>query len=1180
MRSEFKYLYIIILILSSISVVNASVTQYNLTDELNNSIIIFNGTGSINWNVPTGLTSIEYLIIAGGGSGGAAGTWGEGGGGGGGFLTNPSFTVIPNTSLNITVGVGGSNSNGGNSSIENATVNVTSVGGGKGGSNNGGGPNSGGSGGGGYSGVGGANVTGQGFPGGASNNAGGYYQGGGGGGAGSAGQNAPDNTHSGRGGNGKNSSITGSNVTYAGGGGGYTGNSGGVAGSGGTGGGGSAGVAGTNGLGGGGGGSGGNGGSGVVIIKYSTNPPSPNFTSDVVIGSAPLTVVFSDISTGLPISWNWSFGDNETSTSQNPSHVYRKSGLYNVSLTAANLFGENIITKNYYINVTQHINDTWYYVDNSYFEKTNGSYTIAKYNRTGNYTWTSLGRDIIEVDYLVVGGGGGGGTNDINAAGGGGAGGFLSGAAYSITHGVIYNISVGAGGPIGGNGQNSSFDGVIAVGGGNGGGGNGGSGGSGGGGGNAGGSGTYTGGSNISGQGFPGGIGIGDAGYGGGGGGGGANATGGNGVKSGGTSTGGNGGNGKNSSITAETITYAGGGGGDLGSNGGASVGSGGLGGGGNAHVSGTNELGGGGGAAATGGSGIVILKYFTIDPPPVSNFTADVVEGSSPLTVHFTDTSDNTPITWNWSVNGTVVSTVQNMTYVFRAPGLYNITLNSSNNYGPNETTKINYINVTQNIQDIWYYVNDTHYELTNDGYTIEKYNITGSFNWNIPPEILSIEYLVVAGGGGGAPYSTNGAGGGGAGGLLNVKNYFVVPNDPFTITVGPGGTSGSQGINSSLTNSSINIVANGGGYGGGGNGGSGGSGGGGGNFGGSGFYLGGNGSSGQGYNGGTGDGDAGHGGGGGGGGANSTGGIGIKMAGVSVAGDGGSGKTLTITSETLSYAGGGGGSLGADGGTHQGLGGLGGGGNAGSAGANGTGSGGGAGTSASGFNGGSGVIILKYLTTGVPFPTAHATPNTTTGLTPLSVNFTVDSSDNVTEWNWSFGDGTYSNDTSPTHTFSNPGNYTIILNASNDAGSNITTFEISSYAIPVADFSMSETSGYSPLTVDFTNISTGNILTWNWTFGGANFSDEQNPSFTFDGAGTYSVILVVTNPEGSDTITQYVTVNEIPVDPPVDPSNSTTSKLEAKMNDTQGVIIIGVYVIFGAMIVMLIASFLGVKK
>ena len=47
----------------------------------------------------------------------------------------------------------------------------------------------------------------------------------------------------------------------------------------------------------------------------------------------PLTTHFMDISLGSPTNWKWDFGDNTTSTSQNPTHTYSQAGVYVVCLT-------------------------------------------------------------------------------------------------------------------------------------------------------------------------------------------------------------------------------------------------------------------------------------------------------------------------------------------------------------------------------------------------------------------------------------------------------------------------------------------------------------------------------------------------------------------------------------------------------------------------------------------------------------------------------------------------------------------------------------------------------------------------------------------------------------------------------------------------------------------------------
>ena len=69
--------------------------------------------------------------------------------------------------------------------------------------------------------------------------------------------------------------------------------------------------------------------------------PFVDFAADVTNGCTGLTVSFTDLSSGIPnmTAWSWDFGDNGTSTSQNPTHTYNSTGLFTVSLTATNANG-------------------------------------------------------------------------------------------------------------------------------------------------------------------------------------------------------------------------------------------------------------------------------------------------------------------------------------------------------------------------------------------------------------------------------------------------------------------------------------------------------------------------------------------------------------------------------------------------------------------------------------------------------------------------------------------------------------------------------------------------------------------------------------------------------------------------------------------------------------------------
>jgi PKD repeat protein len=99
----------------------------------------------------------------------------------------------------------------------------------------------------------------------------------------------------------------------------------------------------------------------------------------------------------------------------------------------------------------------------------------------------------------------------------------------------------------------------------------------------------------------------------------------------------------------------------------------------------------------------------------------------------------------------------------------------------------------------------------------------------------------------------------------------------------------------------------------------------------------------------------------------------------------------------------------------------------------------------------------------------------------------------------------------------------------------------------VPNADFSASVTSGNAPLTVKFTDKSTGSPTAWKWSFGdGSALVTEYNPTHTYTKAGTYTVKETVSNDGGKDTEikTNYITVKAAPVKAPVAAfSVSTTS-------------------------------------
>lgn len=82
--------------------------------------------------------------------------------------------------------------------------------------------------------------------------------------------------------------------------------------------------------------------------------PMPDFSADSTALCAGLSVDFTDLSSGNPISWSWTFpgGTPGSSNLQNPQDiVYNTPGTYNVSLVATNNISSNTLTKTAYITV-------------------------------------------------------------------------------------------------------------------------------------------------------------------------------------------------------------------------------------------------------------------------------------------------------------------------------------------------------------------------------------------------------------------------------------------------------------------------------------------------------------------------------------------------------------------------------------------------------------------------------------------------------------------------------------------------------------------------------------------------------------------------------------------------------------------------------------------------------------
>lgn len=169
--------------------------------------------------------------------------------------------------------------------------------------------------------------------------------------------------------------------------------------------------------------------------------------------------------------------------------------------------------------------------------------------------------------------------------------------------------------------------------------------------------------------------------------------------------------------------------------------------------------------------------------------------------------------------------------------------------------------------------------------------------------------------------------------------------------------------------------------------------------------------------------------------------------------------------------------------------------------------------------------------------FPTAQIGLDMDSGCTPHTVQFSNTTLGNNT-FLWNFGNGSSAIDSLPSHTFTTAGNYTVNMIATNEHGCADTSNVLQVWAklVPDAQFTISETSGCTPLLVQFNNETTNTENpSYLWNFGNGETSTLVSPSNEFLNPGTYSVSLAVNNSNGcSDTLVMPSLVEVFDTIPP----------------------------------------------
>ena len=188
---------------------------------------------------------------------------------------------------------------------------------------------------------------------------------------------------------------------------------------------------------------------------------------------------------------------------------------------------------------------------------------------------------------------------------------------------------------------------------------------------------------------------------------------------------------------------------------------------------------------------------------------------------------------------------------------------------------------------------------------------------------------------------------------------------------------------------------------------------------------------------------------------------------------------------------------------------------------------------------------------------PTAAFTAMPLSGAAPLTITFTDQSTGVITAWNWDFGDGASSTLQNLTHTYTRTGSFTVTLTVSGPGGSDTEikpSYITVGNAPPTAAFTAMPLSGAAPLTITFTDQSTGVITAWDWDFGDGASSTLQNPTHTYTHTGSFTVTLTVNGPGGSDTEIKpsYITVSSSAYAPPTASIDAITPNPAIQGQDT----------------------------
>jgi PKD repeat protein len=147
------------------------------------------------------------------------------------------------------------------------------------------------------------------------------------------------------------------------------------------------------------------------------------------------------------------------------------------------------------------------------------------------------------------------------------------------------------------------------------------------------------------------------------------------------------------------------------------------------------------------------------------------------------------------------------------------------------------------------------------------------------------------------------------------------------------------------------------------------------------------------------------------------------------------------------------------------------------------------------------------------------------------VAVQFSATGTNNPPyDWMWSYPGGNVSYVSDPTLvlTYNKYGYYGVSRTISNTLGKSTSSTTISLCPL-VASFTATPVQGQVPVTVQFTDTSTDQPISWLWNFGDGATTKTQNPVHTYTTSGVYTVRLDATNNLGSCWYTGTISVSPL---------------------------------------------------